>query len=194
MEWPIMRDGENIGRITGQREGRNIQLCGSCPFDTGWIYRLYLGTDKQPRGVYLGVMLPEGKRFVLRKTLPMARLEKLEENGELSGHIIWHRPGKPEPAEVPAPTEEPPMTPLPFPESALGPLPEGEHYVRAVFAACGGKYVEWEGRGYWLTRGKPGEPLGPVPFFCLLTWVPWKDSGWWVLCSDDQGEPCCLPE
>jgi len=196
VEWPIIRDGREVGSIVLAAEGQKASLTASCPFEEGWIYRLYIGTEADPRGIYLGVMLPEGKRFVLRKQLLSNRLEALGEKRTLFGTILRCRPGE---AEPPAPVlrAERPMLPLPFGPSALGDLPRDGGFPAEVFAACGGRYACHEGRGYYLAPGKPGEALGPAPFFCLLGWVPWQENGWWVLCTDDEGQPmsyACPPE
>lgn len=197
MEWPVLREEQEVGRITSAAERRKIRLTASCPFEEGWIYRLYIGTEAVPRGIYLGVMLPEGKRFTLRKQLLSSQLEALGEKDTFRGTIVRCRPGEAEPPEPISRAAERPMLPLPFGPSALGELPRDGGFPAEVFGSCGGRYVCHEGRGYYLAPGKPGEALGPAPFFCLLSWVSWQESGWWVLCTDGEGQPIscsCLPE
>lgn len=193
MDWPIILGGKENGRITSVPEGKKCNLTASCPFEEGWIYRLYIGTAAVPRGIYLGVMLPEGKRFALRKQLYRRQMETLGTEADLCGTIIRCRPGESEPPEEAVPPAEPMLGPLPFGVSALGDLPEDGGFPAEIFRTCGGRYVSWEGQGYYLVSGKPGEVLGPAPFFCLLGWVPWEERGWWVLCVDDKGEPIPWP-
>ena len=193
MDYPIFLEGEEVGRIRGQWEGGRIEWQAGCPFAEGWIYRLYLQKQDGGEGVYLGVMLPEGKRFVLKKETDKKKLGTLWERDDLQGVILRSRPGEPQqPKQKELP--QPRLGCLPFSVSDLEPVTERENFVDAVFAACGGKKVQWEGIDYYLAPGKPGEMLGPAAFFCLLTWIPWMESGWWVLCVGEDDQPFVLRE
>ena len=192
MEYPVFLDEEQVGIVKGRREGNCMEWTASCPFAEGWIYRLYLQADYE--GICLGVMLPEGGRFVLKKTLDKNRMGELWDRDDLRGVILRSRPGEPAPVLLPPKPPESCMGPLPFPMSALEPVLEEKSFVDAVFASCGGQKAKWEGIKYYLAPGKPGERLGPAPFFCLLTWIPWEGSGWWVLCVDSDGRPFTLRE
>ena len=192
MEYPVFLGEEQVGFVKGRREGNCMEWTASCPFAEGWIYRLYLQADYE--GICLGVMLPEGGRFVLKKTLDKNRMGELWDRDDLQGVILRSRPGEPVPVLLPPKPPEPCMGPLPFPMSALEPVLEEKSFVDAVFASCGGQKARWDGIEYYLAPGKPGERLGPVSFFCLLTWIPWEGSGWWVLCVDTDGRPFALRE
>ena len=192
MEYPVFLDEAQVGILQGRRTGNCIEWMACCPFAEGWIYRLYLQVDHE--GICLGVMLPEGGRFVLKKTLDKNRMGELWDRDDLQGVILRSRPGEPAPVLLPPKPPEPCLGPLPFPMSALEPVLEEKSFVDTVFAACGGQKAKWEGVEYYLAPGKPGERLGPVSFFCLLTWIPWEGSGWWVLCVDADGRPFTLRE
>lgn len=190
MEYPLFLEQRKIGTITGSENGKQIDWTASCPLEEGWIYRVYLGREDEPKAGYLGIMMPEDRKFVLRKSLAKSKCPAAADRGI----VIRHRPGEPEPEVIAASQPGPDLKPLPFPVSALEPVPDRESFVCQRFRACSGKYAAWEGRQYFLVPGQPGEELAAAAFFCLLRWIPWEDSGWWVLCTDTDDQPFVLPE
>ena len=188
MEYPIFLEDTEVGRIRGQRQGTYIEWLAGCPFEEGWIYRLYLQETENSEGICLGVMMPEGDRFVLKKRIHKGKAE----SNDLCGIILRSRPGEEAPKLQPKTSVPPNLDGLPFGISALESIESCGGFVDTVFAASGGKKVQREGITYYLAPGKPGETLGPTAFFCLLTWIPWEDSGWWVLCVGADGQPFAL--
>ena len=55
------------GQVTWQETERGLQLTARCPYEQGMIYRVVLQTENGL--VPLGVMLPEGQEFILRKEI-----------------------------------------------------------------------------------------------------------------------------
>lgn len=77
----LILDGREIGRFIWSVSGSKAEIRASCPFEPGYIYRLSLARDGQT--LYLGIMEPEGGRFVLQRSLPAKSISFLSGAGSL---------------------------------------------------------------------------------------------------------------
>lgn len=189
MEYPIIRKEEVIGQVWGTEACGQIELRAFCPLEEGWIYRLYLGTASVPRQLYLGIMVPEGRRFVLRKKLHKSKCGILSGEDAVIGMVVCHRPGEPEPPqEILTQAEPKKLGPIPVPLSAFQIVEEGEDFVSHIFARCGGCYAGGRDRQYYIASAEIGGELGPSPFFSLLTLVEGEGKNWWGLVVDEKGQ------
>jgi len=79
------------GQLIWEKKEERLLLTARCPREAGWVYRVVLQTDCL---LPLGVMLPEGEDFVLRKTL---YTEQLPQGGYIDRMLPGetHLPGLP---------------------------------------------------------------------------------------------------
>ena len=199
---PLYLNEKEIGRLRWQAEGGAVRFWASCPFEADHIYRVTLegaGT------VYLGVMMPEGGRFVLQKKLPVYKCRQLlERQGEAYATIDRRRPGEEKPLEAPPPPAAPPPGPEPEPEPELPPTPplpfhfsrfqrmEGQtagSFAEKIFHGCGGLKAACQDAVYYAAPVEIGGELGPSAFFCLLDFVQWEEKTYCVLRVDKNGRP-----
>lgn len=181
---PLFLDDREIGRLRWSREENSMVIWAGCPFEDGYIYRVYAGCGQEPSKLYIGVMMPERNRFVISKRLPASKCRFLEERDDVSAFIEKRRPG-----------EEERTPPLPFGFSRLSAIKKGStgwDYIEDIFSSCGGLYALHEGKGYFVAPWEPGNELKISPFFCLLTFFRHQDKGYMVLCVDREGNPCVL--
>lgn len=198
---PLYLNEKEIGRLRWQPEGDILRLWASCPFEADRIYRVTLEGDAS---VYLGVMMPEGGRFVLQKKLPVHKCRWLLEAQEEPRAVIdRRRPGEekplappPPPAPdaarpAPEPAPEPPTPPLPFSFTRFRGM-EGrtpDSFAERIFQNCGGLRAEFEEHVYYAAPAEMGGELGPSAFFCLLDFVRWEEKTYCVLRIDKNGRP-----
>lgn len=189
---------KEIGRLRWQAEGGAVRFWASCPYEEGRIYRVTLeGAGR----IYLGVMMPEGGRFVLQKKLPAHKCRQLlEGRGEAYAEVDRRRPGEEKPSDAPPPPaapppesepELPPTPPLPFHFSQFQRL-EGQtsgSFVEKIFQGCGGLKAAHQDAVYYAAPAEIGGELGPSAFFCLLDFLQWEEKTYCVLRVEKNGQP-----
>lgn len=182
---PLFLDDREIGRLRWSKEGGNMVIWAGCPFEDGYIYRVYVGYGREPAKLYIGVMMPERNRFVISKKLPFVKCRFLEDREDVSAFIERRRPG-----------EEERTPPLPFGFSRLSAIKSGStgcgDFIENMFASCGGLWALHEGKSYFVAPWEPGSELKISSFFCLLTFFRHQERGYMALCVDGEGNPCPL--
>lgn len=150
---------QEVGKLLWSEQAGRLQVQAACPKEDGWIYRLVLQTETAEQR--LGVMMPEGERFALRRELPagQAPLRALIDR-TLPGEA--HLPGLPLAFSAFSPTEEPEL---------------GEGLLSAW----------WAETQYFLFPFQPGKPCPQAHFLCLTTPILWKEQSYGLFCRREGG-------
>jgi hypothetical protein len=116
--YPIIIDGNVCGRLEVTREGLMTVFSAECE-DVGRIVRLSVYGEDGAEG-YLGVMMPEGGKMVLRRAMSRSALDIFPQNITEAAEAGRQR-AEPEPA--PTPETEPEAAPET--DTLWFPVPEG---------------------------------------------------------------------
>lgn len=73
-QYPVTRNGKNIGQVQIVRKGLYYHFCCQCSYDETSVCRLMMRCGDHTQK--LGVMVPEGKLFVLKKQIPVKNIPK----------------------------------------------------------------------------------------------------------------------
>ena len=174
----LMLGDEEVGRLYCEKTDNKIMVIASCPYDDGHIYRVYVSSPGRSEDLYLGVMMPQGRRFVLHKEI---RSSSLPDIGDIKAYIRCSGMG------------EDISSPLPFGFSRFSPVEffsnGGSEIMTEAIRRCGGLTASFAGKQYYAVEGTPGRELPLTDMFCLLTYIEYKSRGYWIFCVDENGRP-----
>lgn len=149
-----------VGLLHWEEHSDRLQLQASCPCELGQIYRVVLYTDQATHR--LGVMLPEGDRFMLRREIPAGQVpQRALIDRTLPGEA--HLPG------------------LPLAFSAFVPWPEADG-APGPGVCC----ADWMDIRYVLFPLEYGKPCALTSYLCLTTVVGHEGREYGVFCQKDQ--------
>ncbi|MBR5390428.1 MAG: hypothetical protein IK141_03885 [Clostridia bacterium] len=156
--------GKNeIGRLRWSRSGETTTLFAACPVEKGRIYRVVLLCEGEQ--LPLGVMLPDGGKFVLKKTLPRTVVpQRALVDRSLPGE--GHLPG------------------LPLAYSAFQQA-EAKGLKVPEAAAKGLLCADWIDRRYYLAPFCPGEESAFASYFSLSVLIEGETGGFLAFCEKD---------
>ena len=86
-------EGRSIGLVSWRQKGERMSFAAQCPIEDGYIYRVQL--YRSGKALNLGVMMPEGQHFELKRSLPMRQCLWLQDG--IEARIVRSLPGQ-EPA------------------------------------------------------------------------------------------------
>lgn len=170
----LFLSGREVGEVVWQTAGYETVVRAQCPFERGYIYRVTLTGGTKP--IPLGVMLPEGAWFTLRKKLPALP------DGAWRGEITRTMPG------------ETRARPLPFAFSELRAPPPLERISDLILRQCVAEesdvlHVQWEGDDYFVFAFSTDRALPLVPFFTYITTFWYNGTGYGAVCIEKNGNP-----
>ena len=174
----LMLGSKEVGRFYYEKAGSRIKISASCPYEEGKIYRVYVSSSGKGDDTYLGIMMPEGKRFVIRKEVSAA---VWPERKDLKAYIQCS--GFHEETDMPLPFS--------FDHFASLEVFDGESITEMdkLFKASGGLRADFRNKRYYAVEGRPGMEMPVSGLFCLLTYMEYRSKGYWVLCVDENGDP-----
>ncbi len=159
-----------VGTVRWQTCEGGLSLEARCPFSPNRIYRLLLCTEQGTQK--LGVMLPEGPEFLLKKVLP-------EPAVPICGLIDCTLPG------------EPHLPGLPLALSAFVPVDDRELEELACPQGRETLYGAWWRDLRLYLFPLDSETVSPMaPFFCLTTLLRQNGRDYGVFCRKDGR---CVP-
>ena len=170
----LFLSGREVGEVVWQTAGHETVVRAQCPFERGYIYRVTLMGGTKP--VALGVMMPEGAWFTLRKKLP-----SLPE-GEWRGEIVRTMPG------------ETRALPLPFAFSELRASLPMDRISDPILRQCVAEeadvlHTQWEGCDYFVFPFSTDHALPLAPFFTYITTFWHNGIGFGAVCIEKTGNP-----
>lgn len=177
----LLLNGKEVGQVRWEEAKTGATLWASCPFEEGYIYRVSV---KGEGGLSLpvGVMMPEGERFTLKKKLALGISQPLMREPEhtFTGVIARNRPG-----EVNTP-------PLPFSFSELKEYGEenlktGDRLLQYCMQKSRVKYGAHEGVRYIVFPLDIGGECNMAPFLTITTVMEYEGAFYGVLCMDQAG-------
>lgn len=178
---PLYLNDSEIGRVRWSEEKDDVLIWASCPFEKGYIYRVYIGDVQDERKIYVGIMMPERGRFIVTKKIPRSKCAFLFSDLTIFATVVRRLPG-----------EDESTPPLPVAFSSLKPVKPGitgcDSFVEEIYSRCEGLFTISHGITYFVAPAELGAELGPAPFFCLLTWFRHVEKGYCVICVDEKGK------
>ena len=149
-----------VGLLHWEMDGSRLRLQASCPSEPGRIYRVVVYTEKQAHR--LGVMLPEGDHFTLRRDIPA---------GEVPQRALIDRtlPGE---AHLPG---------LPLAFSAFSPWKEADGAP-----GPGASFADWMDVRYVLFPLEREKPCDRAPYLCLTTVLVHEGREYGVFCQKND--------
>ncbi len=149
-----------VGLLHWEEHGDRLQLQASCPCELGQIYRVVLYTDQAAHR--LGVMLPEGDRFMLRREIPAGQVpQRALIDRTLPGEA--HLPG------------------LPLAFSAFSPWAEVDG-APGPGVSC----ADWLGIRYVLFPMEQDKPCALAHYLCLTTVLTYAGREYGVFCQKND--------